>query len=149
MLPVKKIYIDSRHSTPDSISSSKFKIELLDSYKMPPDTVFYICEVCIPHAWKTVEECMNDKLYFQVSRHGGDYIATIDADSYDGNGFKLALYDAIKCSMSWHNNILYYSRASIKIYTDPEIKSEASSSWTGGSYSGGNTGSCNENIQNF
>ena len=28
MLPVKKIYIDSRHRTPDSVDASNFKYEL-------------------------------------------------------------------------------------------------------------------------
>ena len=66
---------------------------------MPPSTVFHICEVCIPHAWKTIEEGVNDKLYLQASRNGGAikmiyYIAAIDANNHDGNGFKLALYSA-------------------------------------------------------
>ena len=99
MLPGKKIYIDSRHSAHESISSSSLKVELPYLYKMPQGTSFYICEVCTPHAWKTIEEGISDKLYFQASRNGGaatnNYIATIDAHNYDGKGFKLALYNAI------------------------------------------------------
>ena len=41
MLPVKKIYIDSRQSTSDTQNSSSFKIELARSYKLPNDTVFF------------------------------------------------------------------------------------------------------------
>ena len=40
MLPVKKIYIDSRQSTSDTQNSSNFRIELDRRYKLPNDTVF-------------------------------------------------------------------------------------------------------------
>ena len=48
MLPIKKIYIDSRHRTADSISASNFRYELPSSLQMPDNTVFYICDICIP-----------------------------------------------------------------------------------------------------
>ena len=35
MLPIKKIYIDSKHRTPDSLSSSHFKYDLPESFLMP------------------------------------------------------------------------------------------------------------------
>ena len=41
MLPVKKIYIDSRQSTSDTQNSSNFRIELDRSYKLPNDTLFF------------------------------------------------------------------------------------------------------------
>ena len=66
MLPVKKIYIDSRQSVTDTSNSSDFKIGLPYNYKMPPDTVFFICDVCVPPTWWTVEEGINDKLYFGI-----------------------------------------------------------------------------------
>ena len=44
MLPIKKMCIDSRHRTEDSRSSSDFKIELPHTYRLPSDTVFYMCE---------------------------------------------------------------------------------------------------------
>ena len=30
---------------------------------MPPDTVLFVNDVCIPHTWTTVENGYNDKLY--------------------------------------------------------------------------------------
>jgi hypothetical protein len=63
MLPLKKIYIDSRDRTPDSRSASNFKIELPQTVQMPDNTVFYVTDVCIPNVWKTIEENFNDKLY--------------------------------------------------------------------------------------
>ena len=41
MLPIKKIYIDSRNRTPDSIDSSNFKIELPYSITLPDNTFFF------------------------------------------------------------------------------------------------------------
>ena len=40
MLPLKKIYIDSRDRTVDSKSASNFKIELPNTVQMPDNTVF-------------------------------------------------------------------------------------------------------------
>ena len=62
MLPLKKIYIDSRDRTPDSRSASNFKIELQQTVQMPDNTVFYVTDVCIPNVWNTIEENFNDKL---------------------------------------------------------------------------------------
>ena len=66
MLPLKQIYIDSRHKTNDSVSDSNFKIELPTVLQMPANTVFFVTDVCIPHVWKTIETDYNDKLYIQT-----------------------------------------------------------------------------------
>ena len=63
MLPLKKIYIDSRDRTVDSKSASNFKIELPNTVQMPENTVFFVTDVCVPHVWKTIETDFNDKLY--------------------------------------------------------------------------------------
>ena len=42
MLPVKKIYIDSKYKTPDSISDSNFKFQLPQSVTLPDDCLFFI-----------------------------------------------------------------------------------------------------------
>ena len=55
-LPVKKIYVDSRYMTNDSISTSNFKFQLARSLFMPQNSVFYSEDVCIPHSWHTVEQ---------------------------------------------------------------------------------------------
>ena len=56
MLPLKKIYIDSRDRTVDSKSASNFKIELPNTVQMPENTVFYVTDVRIPRVWKTIDE---------------------------------------------------------------------------------------------
>ena len=69
MLPIKKIYIDSKFRTPDSISSSNFKYDLPESFLMPDNCGFYVCDVCIPHSWYTIEITINNTLYLQVSNN--------------------------------------------------------------------------------
>ena len=66
-LPVIFFYIDSRFKTIDSVSSSNFKIDLNQTLLFPPNAVFYIDDISIPHSWYTVEENMNDKLYIYLS----------------------------------------------------------------------------------
>ena len=63
MLPLKKIYIDSRDRTVDSKSASNFKIEVPNAVQMPDSTVSFVAHVSMPHVWKTIEEDFNDRLY--------------------------------------------------------------------------------------
>lgn len=70
-LPVKKIYVDSKYKTLDSVSNSNFKFQLPHNIYMPINTVFYLEDVCIPHSWTTVETGINDTIYLE-------YQATID-----------------------------------------------------------------------
>jgi len=66
MLPIKKLYIDSRYKTDDSVSDSNFKFELPQSIHMPHNSVFYVTDVCIPNVWRTVETGVNDKIYMST-----------------------------------------------------------------------------------
>jgi hypothetical protein len=67
MLPIKKIYIDSKYKTIDSRSDSDFKYQLDTTIALPENCVFKVVDVCIPHSWYTIEEDINDKFYFYVS----------------------------------------------------------------------------------
>ena len=169
MLPVKKIYIDSRHSTNDSRDSSNFKIDLPYTYKMPADTVFFITDVCIPHSWYTVELGINNRIYFQINVLSDVqyYIATMNDGVFDGSAFATELGAAITGVVSGvtvtynsANNSLVISIASlangyIKIFTDDEVPiinqfiTSSSKHWIGATYSGEEPGSINDNIQNF
>ena len=63
-LPIKKIYVDTRYRTTDSISTSNFKIELPYSVVLPENSTFQLTDICIEHSWLTVETGINDSLYF-------------------------------------------------------------------------------------
>ena len=65
MLPIKKVYVDSKYKTEDSISDSDFKFELGQSITLPDDAKFFISDCCIPHSWRTVEY-WNNKLYTEL-----------------------------------------------------------------------------------
>ena len=66
-LPIKKVYVDTRFRTNDSISTSQFKIELPDTLALPHNTIFHLDDIAIPHSWYTVTEDVNDALYMQIS----------------------------------------------------------------------------------
>ena len=67
MLPIKKIYIDSRYKSGDSASDSNFYIDLPINLMMPDNTGFYIDDVAIPVSWYTIEEGRNNELYVRVN----------------------------------------------------------------------------------
>ena len=66
MLPIKKIYVDSRFKTSPSETHSNFTIDLPTTLLMPEDTGFYIEDVCIPHTWYPVNSTNN---YLQFKYH--------------------------------------------------------------------------------
>ena len=65
-LKYKKIYIDSKFRSTDSVSSSDFKYELPETLTFHEVTVFYLDDICIPHSWDTILKDINDKLYFKL-----------------------------------------------------------------------------------
>ena len=67
MLPIKKIYVDTRFMNLNSKSSSDFTIDLPQSYTFPDNTVAYIDDVCIPVSWYTIQEGRNNYLYIRVN----------------------------------------------------------------------------------
>ena len=57
--PIKKLYIDTRHRTEDSNSSSDFKITLRDTINCPENCKFALCDVAIPHSWRPINSLCN------------------------------------------------------------------------------------------
>ena len=72
MLPINNKYVDSKHRTPDIISSSNFKYDLPESFLMPDNCAFYVCDVCVPHTWHTIEPGINDQFYLHISNDNAD-----------------------------------------------------------------------------
>ena len=69
MLPIKKIYTDSRCKSSDSISDSNFQIDLPTTFLMPEDSGHYIDDVCIPHTWYPIEADVNDTYVCRLASH--------------------------------------------------------------------------------
>ena len=51
MLPIKKLYIDSRMRVKGSKSSADFAVDLPNTLLMPENTVFFVDDVTIPVSW--------------------------------------------------------------------------------------------------
>ena len=93
MLPIKKIYVDSRFKSSDSASHSDFKIYLPQNSLMPEGTGFYIDDVCIPHSWYPIEDGRNAQLV--VDYDGIDRFVAIDSGNYTATNLGVANVDAI------------------------------------------------------
>ena len=103
MLPIKKIYIDSRHKTADSASHSDFSVDLPTTYLMPDDTGFYVEDICLPIAWYTIEYLKNDVFIFQFN--GSTKSGVIPPGNYSTQEFAAILqktmYLAIGYDTTW------------------------------------------------
>ena len=174
-LPVKKIYIDTKYKTRDSVSNSNFKVELPETLLFPENSVFYIDDVCIPNSWYSVEENVNDKLYVcltPVASAPGSpdtvyKIITIPYGNY--NGVDLA----IEIQSRLNNDILNYTQAlylfsvpynarqnsisiqintdllKFKILTPADIASKLNNVWSGTNYDALNPHDVNEILGNL
>ena len=60
------MYIDNRYKTPDSKSTSDFKINLPETLSFESNTCFYIDDFTCGHSWTSIEE-FNNKLYLYLS----------------------------------------------------------------------------------
>ena len=161
LLPVKKIYCDTKFRRSDSKSTSNFKIDLPQTLKLPDNCVFYIDDVSIPHSWHTVETGINDKLYVRLQLANGgsinDYIITLDSKTYSGTQFVAMIVSKITAVTSGAATTGSYDTQSkrmsvsvanldINIFTDNELKGNIG--WTGSSYNVKNLASANELLSN-
>ena len=172
-LPIKKIYIDTKYKSRDSVSNSNFKINLPQTLTFPDDTVFYIDDISIPHSWYTIEENINDKLYIYVSpitpdedNTGVAYkIVNITPGIYNGSEIAVELQTKIEESInnsflpnrlsvaynSRKNSInitVNYADWAFKILTDDDIYTKLDNSWIGDAYDINNPHSINDIIGN-
>lgn len=146
MLPVKKIYIDSRHRTADSVDASNFKYELPYSLQMPDNTVFFVTDICIPHVFRLIEQDVNDRLYYtyfcNMANQGSNIFAfynyvTLSAGGYDGTNLATTIGSLMNGSVEPGANISFTvtwdstansinvtssgSNAGFKFLTDDEV----------------------------
>ena len=79
MIPIRKIYIDSRFKSKDSVSDTNFKIDLPETFLMPSNTGMFITDVSIPVSWYAIDDT-NNILYWKAKTNNitthispGDY----------------------------------------------------------------------------
>lgn len=94
MLPIKKIYVDSRWKTSSSNSDTDFSVQLPQNYFMPKNTVFFIDHVCIPVSWYSVQKERNNKFYFKIGSYGLE-AAVIPEGNYNVQTLVTVLVNAI------------------------------------------------------
>jgi len=98
---IKKVYVDSRYRTADSNSDSDFKFELKEALDLPDNTVCYVDDISIPHAWYTIEEDYNNRLYIEHENYssswGYDFIVfKIPSGNYTGASLASALQTELR-----------------------------------------------------
>ena len=110
MLPIKKVYVDSKYKTEDSVSDSDFKFELGQSITLPDDTKFFISDCCIPHSWRTVEY-WNNKLYLKIFDDTGIntnyYVITLDEKTYNGTTLATEIKNKIMTATSLSSGVTF------------------------------------------
>ena len=95
---VENVYLGSRCISYDSVSNSDFKFELKEALGLPDNTVCYIDDISIPHAWYTIEENLNNTLHTITTRMNTDtpnwyhtLALEIPGGNYTGSALALAL----------------------------------------------------------
>ena len=99
MLDIKKVYIDTRFKTEDSVSDCDFIVELPRSLNIHDNTICYITDVVIPVSWTTVGS-HNNKFYVWADYGDGimTRILTMPVANYDGPGFAAAFATIINAA---------------------------------------------------
>ena len=165
-LKLKKIYVDTRYRTSDSISTSNFKIELPYTVEMPNNSVFYITDICIEHSWLTVETGINDSLYFYaidpVSGLTKNTIVVLPSANYTGSTLATAIQTSLNNQLA--TGLPYFTAAynananiititctvlSFRLLTDPELSTYLNNTWIGTAYDKTNPRSANDLLRNY
>jgi len=130
---IKKVYIDSRYKTNDSVSNSDFKFELKEALDLPDNTVCYIDDICIPHTWYTIED-YNNKLYVENTYPDFSLSASVlslPEGNYNATNLAATLQATLQHSFPNENYSCVYnttrgsititSDRSFRIYTDQQV----------------------------
>ena len=115
MLPIKKIYLDTRHKTYDSIKNTDFKIDLPVNISLPSNTAMYLTDICIPVSSFMIEEERNNNIF--VTK--GDYkycFRTIPTGNYDTISLNQAIVDVMNTAYAKVKNAY-----PVKIIAQPDI----------------------------
>ena len=145
-LPLKKIYVDTRYRTTDSVSTSNFRIELPYSVELPDNSTFQLTDICIEHSWLTVETGINDQLYFAIAPGASPgmvsgYVMRLPSQNYTGTSLASKIqtllqtqsYD-FQASYDANTNTITItsSTLSFKLLTDDDMGYQDISTWVGG-----------------
>lgn len=99
-LKYKKIYIDTRYKTPDSVSTSHFKVNLPETLSFEGNTCFYIDDFTCGHSWTSIED-FNNKFYLYITDNNNSdnkyaFIITVSNGNYTGADFATELQNKMR-----------------------------------------------------
>ena len=161
VLPIRKVYIDSRFKTASSSSDSNFKYELTETIQLPDKCACFIDDLIIPHSWYNID---NDNKYIYVKRYQPDIPLTewnkleLEVQNHTLDSLKTALSNAfiaqygagqVAVSANSRTGIITITATgidTIKLYTDVELRS--ANDWGGTGYDSNNLQSANEVLSN-
>ena len=133
-LPFRKLYVDTRFKTTDSISNSDFTFQLMRPASMPANTTFCVDEINIPYAWNTVEAGVNDKLYIgwqiTINSNLGYTMITIPQKRYDGAGLAAQIQSQLNAAGSILWAITYDFTVNTKTFSATGVYFSRSSQMT-------------------
>jgi hypothetical protein len=86
---------------------------------MPHDAIFTVDEICIPHAWYSIEKDINDKLYIHeldtVTRARASTVIQIPPGNYNGDLLKSTLQSLITPAVAFGSFSVNYDPATFSI----------------------------------
>ena len=153
----RKIYIDTKYKTKDSVSNSDFKIELPETVLLPEKCKAYLDEICIPHSFYTIEAGINDKFYIHTSNTNTNvnlrpmeyYVITIPSKTYTGASLATSmsnkLIDILAGTAGYANGLVAtyvadtqsitihttYADMTFKVLTESDIATKMNGDWNG------------------
>ena len=141
---IKKVYIDSRYKTNDSVSNSGFKSEIKEALDLLDNTVWYIDGIPTPHTWYSVED-YNNQFYIDSTNHGlilKAYVLTVTSGNYTASPLATMLNNLLQTRFPNDNfpcvynvgvcTIIISSTMGFRIMTDEFVKTlQGISSWHG------------------
>ncbi len=161
-LSIRKIYVDSRFKTADSVSNSNFRYELKEAVQLPDKCAMMVDDIIVPFSWFNIGE---DNKYLYVRRFEDlsntttDYAIALDVQNHTFDSMKNTIQSALDTnfgagifvvtnnSRSGIITITVESQSEVKVFTDAEL--QASNDWSGGSYDVNNLVSANEVLSNY
>lgn len=168
-LPIKKIYVDSRFKTAGSQSNTNFSVELSESLDLPDRCACYLDDIVVPVSYYNCD-VNNNKLYVRkltgstesptiddkivslsVGQFNAEQIASeiqtqLRSTFPSGNGMQfICTYNNTKGTITINPND---PAVRFQLFTDVEIKSKVSNTWSGAFYDATNPCSFNDTLRN-
>jgi len=128
---------------------------------MPDNSVFYVTEVCVPHAWYTIENNMNNKFYIRVifDTVNNDLILTLDSKNMTGADLAVEILTQLNKIAIFNNKFtITYDSARHLIYitcdfsysfmvlTKTDIATKLNNTWNGVDYNVSKPSDVNTNM---